>query len=322
MKKLSVLILGIALMLAGGFANKAYAQQDPEYSMYMFNGMSVNPAYAGARDRLAILALYRNQWTGIKGAPQTFTAAAHAPLLNDRIGLGLSITSDNLGVLNMVNVTGNYAYRLPVGKGKLKGRLCFGLSTSVDYYKNRLTESVLIDNSDPSFAQNAKATQLNFGAGAYYYNDRFYVGVSMPHFLNGSLDKSINYSGTQLTARQYRHLFVTAGGVVDVTKNVKFKPSVMFKFVDHAPLQMDVNASFLLKEALWVGASFRTSYNEPTALVGMIEYMFAKSFRVGYAYDYTFTQIGQYQSGSHEIMLSYEFGKVDKYLTPRKMSYF
>ncbi len=322
-RKLTLLIVAVALLVIDSTTNKAYAQQDPQYSMYMFNGLSVNPAYAGSRERLAILAVYRDQWTGFKGAPRTFTAAAHAPLLNERIGLGVAITSDNIGILNAVNVTGSFAYRLPVGKGKLKGRLCFGLSASMDYDKQRLTESEIITPGDPSFTQNLSVVSPNFGAGVYYYNDRFYLGLSAPHFLNGSLDRSAQYSGTsELGAREYRHAFFTAGGMVNVSENVKFKPSIMIKYVQGAPVNMDFNASFLFKEALWVGVSFRTAYNEPTAVVGMIEYMFAKSFRLGYAYDYTLTQIGQYSSGSHEILLSYEFGRVDKYLTPRKMSYF
>jgi type IX secretion system PorP/SprF family membrane protein len=144
----------------------------------------------------------------------------------------------------------------------------------------------------------------------------------LPHILNESLNKSLDYKAQQDVARQYRHIFVTVGGIAKVSKNVKFKPSVMVKYVAHAPVQMDFNASFLFKEQLWVGASFRTSYNQPVAAVGMVEYMFAKCFRIGYAYDYTFTNIGKYTSGSHEIMLGYEFGKLSKYTTPRYMDYF
>ena len=322
-RNLTLFVVAVALLAIDSMVNKAYAQQDPQYSMYMFNGLSVNPAYAGSRERLAILAVYRDQWTGFKGAPRTFTAAAHSPLLNDRIGLGLAVTSDNIGVENAVNITASFAYRLPVGKGKLKGRLCFGISAAMDYDKQRLTESEIITPGDPAFSQNVSTVNPNFGAGVYYYNDRFYLGLSAPHFLNTSLDKNAQLDGTSSSlAHEYRHVFGSAGGMVNVSENVKFKPSIQVKYVQASPVSVDFNASFLFKEALWVGISYRTTYNEPTAVVGMIEYMFAKSFRLGYAYDYTLTQIGQYSSGSHEILLSYEFGKVDKYLTPRKMSYF
>jgi type IX secretion system PorP/SprF family membrane protein len=323
MKKIAVLLIAITILALDGLVNKAYGQQDAQYSMYMFNGLSVNPAYAGSRDRLALLALYRHQWTGIKGAPKTFVALAHAPLLNDRIGLGLSIASDNIGVLNLITVSGNYAYRLPVGKGKLKGRLAFGLSTSVNYYSNRLTESVHNDAGDPIFAEDRRLTNLNFGAGVYYYNDRFYAGVSLPHILNGNLNESFSLAGADTAiARQYRHIFGTLGGIIDLGTSVKFKPSILLKYVSNAPFQGDINASFLFKEALWIGASFRTSTKEPVAVIGMIEYDFAKNLRLGYAYDHNFQEIGQYESGSHEIMVSYEFGKTDRYLTPRRMSYF
>ena len=321
MKKLALLIVGCALLIIDSSLNKALAQQDPEYSMYMFNGLAVNPAYAGSRERPVITALYRQQWAGIKGAPKTFSLTGHAPLLNDRIGIGASVTSDNIGVLNMVNATADFAYRLPVGKNKWKGRLCFGLSASVDHFSNRLSESVLVDNSDPAFALNVKASSMNFGAGAYYYTDHIYVGASMPHLLNGSMVNNMQYE-SKVLAHQYRHIFITVGGMVTVSKNVKFKPSILLKEIPKYPVQLDVNASFLFKEALWLGASFRTTYNQPVAVIAMVEYMFAHQFRLGYAYDYTFTKIGQYQSGSHEIMISYEFGKVDKYLNPRKMSYF
>ncbi|MDX2002123.1 MAG: type IX secretion system membrane protein PorP/SprF [Chitinophagales bacterium] len=313
----------ILLVLGCCTTTEVKAQQDAQYSMYMFNGLAVNPAYAGSRDRLALLALYRHQWTGLKGAPKTFLALAHAPLLNDRIGLGLSVASDNIGVLNLVTISGNYAYRLPLGKGNMKGRLCFGLNTTVNYYNNRLSESQLRDAADPLFANDLKVTNLNFGAGAYYYNDHFYVGVSMPHFLNGNLNQSFELAGTDSSlARQWRHMFITVGGIVKLNDNVKFKPSMLFKHVKDRDLQGDFNASFLIKESLWLGASFRTTIKEPVAVVGMIEYDFAKNFRLGYAYDYNFQQIAQYQSGSHEIMVSYEFGKKETYLTPRKMSYF
>jgi type IX secretion system PorP/SprF family membrane protein len=167
MKKISLLLAVLALLAINTKVNQVFAQQDPQYSMYMFNPLAVNPAYAGGRDRLALVALYRDQWTGLAGAPRTFSLTAHAPLLDDRIGVGGSISNDNLGVLNMINGTADFSYRLPVGKGKLKGRLCFGLSASVDYFSNRLTETVIIDNGDPNFSINHKATNVNFGAGAY-----------------------------------------------------------------------------------------------------------------------------------------------------------
>lgn len=324
MKKLLFLLSVLAIFLLDAHTNKVYAQQDAQYSMYMFNGLAVNPAYAGSRERLAIMALYRHQWAGFgEGVPRTAVVNAHAPLLNDRIGLGLSVASDNIGPTNMVNVVASYAYRLPVGKDKWAGKLCFGLNAQFTTYRQRWSEITTNDPSDPSFSYSSE-TQFNpnFGAGVYYYNEKMYVGASMPHMLNASLDNNFKLEGTDLVARQYRHYFITAGAIFKLSENVKLKPSVLFKYVNNTPFQGDYNVSFLFKEALWVGASFRSSFQEPVAVIGILEYMFAKHWRLGYAYDHTLSDIGAYQSGSHEIMVSYEFGGKDKYLSPRRMSYF
>lgn len=325
MKKFLLSLTAFVLLFLGAGINQANAQQDAQYSMYMFNGLAVNPAYAGSRERPTIMALYRHQWAGFgDGVPRTAVLAAHAPLLNDRVGLGLSIASDNIGVTNMTNVTASYAYRLPVGKKAFwKGKLAFGLNAQFNNYRHRWSEISATTGGDPNFSQNSQNVfSPNFGAGVYYYTEKFYVGASIPHMLNASLRDKVKLSGTDLTARMYRHYFFTGGAIIKLNENLKLRPSFLFKYVDNAPFQGDYNVSLLIKEALWLGASFRSSFQEPTAVVGMIEYMFVKGLRLGYAYDHTFTAIGSYQSGSHEIMLSYEFGKKDKYLSPRRMSYF
>ncbi|CAN5338555.1 type IX secretion system membrane protein PorP/SprF [soil metagenome] len=323
MKKLLVLTAIVALFMVAG-VKEARAQQDAQYSMYMFNGLAVNPAYAGSRERPVVLGLYRHQWAGFgAGVPRTALIAAHAPLMNDRIGLGLSLASDNIGVTNMTNVTASYAYRLPVGKGKWAGKLAFGIDAQFNNYRHRWSEITSTTGGDPSFANNSQNVfSPNFGAGVYYYNEKFYLGASIPHMLNASLRDKVKLSGTDLTARMYRHYFFTGGAIITLNENLKLRPSFLFKYVDNAPFQGDYNVSLLIKEALWIGASFRSSFQQPAAVVGIIEYMFVKGARLGYAYDHTFTAIGAYQSGSHEIMLSYEFGKKDKYLSPRRMSYF
>lgn len=325
MKKFLFLLTAFVMLFVGVGINQATAQQDAQYSMYMFNGLAVNPAYAGSRDRPIVLALYRHQWAGFgDGVPRTAVIAAHSPLMNDRVGLGLSIASDNIGVTNMTNVTASYAYRLPVGKSKLwKGKLSFGLNAQFNNYRHRWSEITATTGGDPSFSQNSQNVfSPNFGAGIYYKTDKFYIGASIPHMLNTSTRDKVKLAGTDLTARMYRHYFFTGGAIFKLNENLQLRPSVLFKYVDNAPFQGDYNVSLLIKEALWVGASFRTSFQEPVAVLGMVEYMFVKGLRLGYAYDHTLSDIGSYQSGSHEIMLSYEFGKKDKYLSPRRMSYF
>lgn len=325
MKNLLIFSIGVLLLSINPFnSTEVKAQQDAEFSMYMFNGLIINPGYAGSRERWSLTALYRHQWAGFgDGVPRTFTASAHGPLLDDRIGIGASVTSDQIGPTSMFQVTGDFAYRIPIALDKKwGGRLCPGISAQFTNYTQRWDELTQSQGGDPSFGQRTNVYNPNFGVGLYWYSKQFYVGWSIPNLLNASLDNRFAYEGTDLVARRYRHMFITAGAIIKLNDNLKLKPSILFKYVNHAPFQGDYNVSLLIKEALWVGVSFRSSFHEPVALVGMIEYMFAKRVRLGYAYDYTFTDIGQYQSGTHEIMLGYEFGQTEKYLTPRRMSYF
>jgi type IX secretion system PorP/SprF family membrane protein len=305
-----------------------FAQQDAQYSMYMFNMLPLNPGYTGSRERLSIVALYRHQWSGIEGAPKTFSLSAHAPLLNDRLGIGGYIASDNIGVTNLVTMSLNYAYRIKFKKGS---KLAIGMNVTMNTYRQRLSELSLNDIEDPSFAgsNNLTAWSPNFGYGLYYYSEKFYAGVSVPHLLNANLNSSFQFDGTDNNvARQYKHYFASTGVVIGAGEFLKIKPSVMFKYVKNSPSSLDANLGFLLKDALWLGASYRMGWGKASAgfgsdaVVGMIEYDFLDNFRIGYAYDFTLSQLNNYTSGSHEIMLGYEFGKKETYLTPRRMSYF
>lgn len=309
----SVLIIVILPLMAA--IHPARAQQDPMYSMYMFNGLVLNPAYAGSRERVAILALYRHQWAGLEGAPKTAVLSGHSPLLNDKLGLGGSIVSDNISIFNNIRVTLDYAYRI---RFKKHGKLSLGLSVEMNNFRARWHDLALNDNNDNAFLSNkGSVISPNFGAGIYYYTDKFYMGASVPHFLNSGLSEDFTVEGTAMVARQWKHYFYTMGAVFKLGKNVKMKPSFLFKHVRNTPFQADINLSFLLNEALWLGASYRTK----DAVLFIAEYAFIKGFRIGYAYDYTLTELNNYNSGSHEIMLGYEFRKTT-YLTPRRMSYF
>ena len=285
--------------------------------MYMFNGLAVNPAYAGSREVLSTTMLYRHQWAGFEGAPKTLTFTAHAPLMNDKVGLGFSLINDNIGVTNTLTLAGNYAYRIPMGKGKMS----LGLLTTISHYKAKWEQLVVNDVTDRAFDENSKSLFIpNFGFGAYYYvPEKYYVGFSVPHLLHNSLNTNFELEGTTKVARQYNHYFATAGYVWSIRADFKIKPSVLFKYQPNAPFQADINLSLLMFESLWIGASYRTG----DAAVFIFEYYFAERLRAGYAYDYILTEIGNFTSGSHEVMLGYEFRKKDDaYLTPRQMSYF
>lgn len=314
MKKLLSAVVCLSSLLS--VHTPAKAQQDAMYSMYMFNGLAINPAYAGSRERTTVMALYRHQWTGLAGAPKTAVLSGHAPLANENIGLGMSLVSDNHSIFNTITLTGNYAYRFQF---KNRSRLALGLNVTLNNFRANWSELILSDVTDAVFTSAKKnVISPNFGAGIYYYSEKFYAGFSVPHFLNMSLGDHFKAEGTDMVARQWKHYFYTMGAVFNLGENVKFKPSVLCKYVKNAPFQADINAAFLFKEALWVGASYRTG----DAVVLMTEYNFSKGIRIGYAYDITLSELNDYSSGTHEIMIAYEFMKKETYLSPRRMSYF
>lgn len=298
------------------FANGASAQQERGYSMYMFNMMEINPAYAGSREQVSLTALYRHQWSSFEGAPRIATLSGHAPLGNERVALGFSYTNDRIGVSNMNELVFNYAYRLPIGPGKLS----LGIRANIRNYYLNWSDVDIVDKEDDAFAKDSRILwRPNFGPGIFYYADKFYVGASVPHLINNSLNRDWELSGTQEVAREYRHVFVNGGIVIPVSEKVKFKPSALVKYVSNAPVQMDLNASFLFFDKLWVGASYRTGHS----VIGMIEYYFADHFRAGYAYDHELTDINNHTWGTHELMIGYEFSiGGDDYLSPRKMNYY
>lgn len=284
------------------------------YSQYMFNTLIINPAYAGSRDVLSATALHRRQWVNVDGAPITTTFSADAPLKNEKVGLGLTLINDRIGVSNNTGVFANYAYRIRLTNA---GTLAFGLSAGISQFKANLSEvKASSENSisDPAFSENQVRLLPNFGAGLYYSTDKYYVGLSVPHLLNNKLaNEYAKATGNEL-ARQFRHFFFAFGGVVPLSTNLKLKPSTLVRYVYGAPLQLDLNCNLWLYDVLALGASYRTD----KTVVGLVEIQATPQFRVGYAYDINFQKISPANSGSHEIMMRYEFAfKKKKFLTPR-----
>lgn len=301
--------LGLCILAGLGFGT-VKAQQDPMYSQYMFNGLSINPAYAGSRDALSTTFIYRKQWVGLDGAPTTQSFSLHSPTRNRRNAFGFQMVNDRISYLGQTWLTFSYAYRLPVGE---KGMLHLGLQASIYNYRINWSQAELIDPNDNVAATYGKSLWLpNAGTGAWYYTDKFYVGLSAPHLLVNSLDK--NRPGISILAANQniaalrRHGFFTAGYVFDLSPDVKFKPSLLLKYVYSAPLEMDVNAQFYFFDKLGVGGSYRTG----DGMVAMINYYFTPQLHAGYAYDYPFTSLRGYTSGSHEIMIGYDFRFGDK----------
>ncbi len=299
-----------SILLASGIALTAInvnAQQSPAYSQYMFNMLAVNPAYAGSRDVLSMTALYRQQWSGIDGAPKTFSFSADMPVAREKVGLGINLYNDRIGVSNTTGFGTNYAFRIRTGKGTL----ALGLSASITQYRADYTSLSTSPNgqSDPSFNQNINTVKPNFGAGLYYSTDFFYAGIAVPTLV------SYNISGLDsVVSYQKRSFFGMAGVVFKLSDEIRLKPSTMVKYMSGAPMQIDLNANLWLRDIIGLGASYRTG----DAILGMIEVQATPNFRLGYAYDYPLTRLRTYSSGSHEIMLRYEFAtKRNKIVSPR-----
>lgn len=286
------------------------AQQDIMISQYMFDGLLLNPAYAGSHKYFSASLLHRNQWVGLTGAPKSNIFAIDGPIRNETMGLGLIISNDQIGVTDQTDIYGNYSYHLPLGEGKL----AFGLKAGASKYTYKFDNLVYWDNTDQVFLGNRTSAWLpKFGAGIYYYASRWYAGVSVPSLI--AYDPN-NYFGTDVNSSQFvkKHYYFVSGYVFDLNSSFKLKPSFLLKYVASAPLEADINMNLLYRDQFWFGISYRTN----DAFTAMIEYQTKTRLRFGYAYDFTTSRIKNYSSGTHEIMIGYDFGKeLIKVKTPR-----
>ena len=290
----------------------ANGQQDPMYSQYMFNTLAINPAYAGSRNVLSVTGLVRSQWIGIEGAPKTQTISFDTPLPGKNVGIGFQAFNDQVGITKTTGAFASYAYRL---QGQ-NGTLSFGLQAGISNFRAQYSSVNLTSGGagDPAFGQDVNALLPNFGTGIYYNSEKFYIGASVPHLLNNQLNNGEVSVTNGLVSRQYIHGFLTAGYVIDIGLDYKIKPSFMVRGVKGAPLQADLSANFWIKDALAIGAQYRTQSD----VSAMLEAQISPQIRIGYAFDRSITKLVNYNSGSHEIMLRYEFGfEKDKILAPR-----
>lgn len=283
--KLKICVLLACLVCAVTIVPKALAQSEPMFSQYMLNGLIINPAYAGVHKVTDIALVYRNQWTGINGAPETQTLSMHTLLKDGRSGLGFNVVRDNIGVTSQTMVNANYAYKLSFRTGTLS----LGLMAQFNRINFDFPDLNLQTGNDPSFTNNQNASEFSFGAGAYYHSERFFLGFSMPHLKRSDLFR--------------RHWFLHTGYVLDVRPFVKLKPSLLVKYVNGAPLEIDLNATIFWKDRFWLGASLR-SFDGVYALTGI---NISRQLGVGYAFDLALTDLNAYAKGTHEIMLKYRF---------------
>jgi len=293
MKK-TIFLLALTLLLT---ITASFGQQDPQYTHYMYNMNVVNPAYAGSRETLSIGILGRTQWVGIDGAPQTITANVHAPV-GRNLGLGLSIIADKIGPVKEQNVFADISYTVNTSE---EGRLAFGIKGGLSFFNGDLANLLAPDGSigdDPLLADNLTETFPNIGAGVYYYTDKFYVGASVPNIL-----ESAHFDDTSnAVASEKMHGFLTAGYVFELSDNVDFKPAAMLKAVPGSPLSVDLTGNFLINDRFELGLAYRFD----DSIDGLVSFLVTDDFRIGYSYDYTLTDLQDFNSGSHEIFLQYD----------------
>ncbi|HWB62457.1 MAG TPA: type IX secretion system membrane protein PorP/SprF [Chitinophagales bacterium] len=317
-----------ALILAAAVTGLK-AQQDPAYSMYMFNGLFINPAYAGSQEVVSMMGIFRYQWVGIEGAPKTVNVSVHSPLRQDQYALGLVLSNDKIGLSNTFNVTPSFAYRLRIKQS----RLCFGAQVSLAYYHQNNGDAQTADpnTSDPSFLTNQNLFVPNFGFGIYAYGKRYFIGISAPHLLPSSLkNKTGVISNSDLVAKMYNMYVFNAGYVFGRDAAiVKFRPTILIKWQKGLPYnapQVDISPALLFLDRFWLGVTYRTggdvSYYGQSIIV-FAQVKITPQLQLGYAYDAELTSLRHYTSGSHEIMLGYDFWYDKKrFVTPRFIKYF
>lgn len=302
----------IIILFAGFLGFNSWSQQDPMLSQYMFNGLYLNPAYAGSQSYWTSTLSNRYQWVGFEGAPRTFIAAVDGPIAAKNMGLGLLFFNDQIGVSTQNSFLANYSYKLKINE---TDKLSFGVSAGASQYSARLTDLTVWDENDPVFDNDLVSRIIpRFGFGMYYTSeDKWYAGFSIPTLFAYQKDKEFNMDLNQATFLN-RHYLLTGGYVFPINDNLKLKPSVLLKYLPNAPMQMDLNAGLLIKDMLWLGGSYRTG----DAAVFMIEYQTNAFFRIGYSYDLTFSELRNYSAGSHELMIGIDFGRdLVKTKTPR-----
>lgn len=293
MKKIYILIITIVI---GSFST--FAQQDAMFTHYMDNTLAINPAYAGSRDALTMMALHRSQWVGFDGAPTTQTLTLHSPVFHPNTGLGVSILNDKIGPVNTTSMYIDFAYRIKFDHSYLS----FGLKSGINLMKVGLEDISLNDPSDPSYSLDYQSSFMpNFGGGLYYYTDRYYLGVSVPKILQNNL---FNNSVNQDLLDAVRHYFFIAGAYFNINDNLKFKPTTFVKVVPAAPVEIDLTGTFILKDKIMAGLMYRTG-DAMGVLLGMY---LTPQLTLGYSFDWSTTNTtGKYNGGSHEILLRYDF---------------
>jgi type IX secretion system PorP/SprF family membrane protein len=289
-----------------------YAQQDAQYTNYMYNTMNINPAYAGSRGNLSVFGLHRTQWVGLDGAPTTNTFAIHSPFRESNVGVGLSFMNDVIGPSDESTISADFSYTINTSDTY---KLAFGLRATAHLLNVDFSKLHIYNQGDALAQYNIdNRFSPNFGAGAYWYSETTYLGISIPNMLETQhFDKSqVNYSATSVPYERM-HYHIIGGKVLDINPDIQFKPAFLAKIVEGAPLQLDLSANFLFQEKFTLGAAYRWD----AAMSALAGFQVNDNWFIGYGYDAEVTKLANYNSGSHELFLRYEFSRKKQVASPR-----
>lgn len=304
MKRLN--IIGALLALV---SISAHAQQDPQFTQYMYNTVNINPAYAGSRGSLSIFGLHRSQWVGVEGAPQTNAFSVNTPLGESKLGLGVSFLNDKLGIMDENTISVDLSYTLDLNNRG--SRLSFGMKGSANLLNVEYSRLLTYNPNDPNFQKDIDSQFTpNIGAGIYWHTEKSYLGFSVPNFLETTrYDDNI-----RSTMQQRLNYYFMGGHVFELNPTLKFKPAFLLKAVDGAPLQADITANFLINDKFTVGGAYRLD----AAWSGLIGFQVTDGLFIGYSYDGETTKLSNYSNGSHEVFLRFElFNKYRRVSSPR-----
>ncbi len=301
------------ILICTFFAVAAFAQQEQQYTQFVYNKLSLNPGYAGSHDGACLTGFYRNQWMGLEGSPETMGLSFDMPLLSKRIGVGLNLVRNTIGITERWTLDGIYSYRIPMGRGTL----AIGVQGSVRYFGNdygdsRLlaTQPIEIDGAIPEGEHNKYIP--NFGAGLYYSSERFYFGVSAPRFLLNNID--FNSANGLANGKEVIHLYGMVGVIFNLNETIKFQPQALFKYADNSPFDTDINASFIFNNKFTAGLTYRTGGSQASAgesIDLLLAAHFTPQFLLGVSYDFTLSDLKEYNNGSIEIVLRYCFSSAE-----------
>ena len=282
-------------ILCCSVAALALGQQRPIQSLYMFDPLLINPAYAGTQTQLSATAIYRNQWVNLDGAPKTLTTTVHSGFLRNRVGLGIIAGSDQIGIHDDVSLYGAYSYRIMLNRST---SLSMGIQGGFNRFRSDFNKLSLKNPGDPNLVGVYQKYLPNVGAGLYLRHNDFFVGFSVPYMINNKTADELQAGNL---SKQRRYYYLTGGIKADLSEYVQIYPSILMRFQDKAPYSMDINTMFILYNSVGLGVSYRLS----DAVIGLFELQLNDNFHVGYAYDFTSSNLNRFSAGTHEIMINY-----------------